>query len=146
MKTNKGQFQKNTSGNPSGRPVGSRNRATLLAEQLLEGEAPQLIRKAFELANNGDVHALRLCLSRVYPIPKERCIDLELPVAKNVLDLEASFQCVLAAAGAGRITLGEANAWIELLNKQAEMFALMGSERLAIKEEKENRELEELDV
>jgi hypothetical protein len=118
----------------------------LLAEQLLEGEAPQLIRKAFELANNGDVHALRLCLSRVYPTPKERCIDLELPVAKNVLDLEASFQCVLAAAGAGRITLGEANAWIELLNKQAEMFALMGSERLAIKEEKENRELEELDV
>jgi hypothetical protein len=51
--------------------------------QLLAGEGPQLIRKAFELANKGNVQALRLCLDRVYPIPKERSIELDLPVAKN---------------------------------------------------------------
>ena len=36
-RTKQGKFKKGTSGNPSGRPIGSRNRATLLAEQLLEG-------------------------------------------------------------------------------------------------------------
>src|SRR4029077_7685570 len=38
------------SGNPSGRPKGSRNRTTLAAEALLDGEAEQLTRKAIELA------------------------------------------------------------------------------------------------
>jgi hypothetical protein len=36
---NKGQWQKGTSGNPSGRPPGRRNKATLAMEALLEGEA-----------------------------------------------------------------------------------------------------------
>jgi hypothetical protein len=39
-----GQFHKGSSGNPSGRPPGSRNKTTLLCEQLLEGEAEELIR------------------------------------------------------------------------------------------------------
>ncbi len=142
MKTTKGQYQKGTSGHPSGRPVGSRNKATLLAEQLLEGEAPHLIRKAFELATAGNVQALRLCLDRAYPIPKERRIDLELPVARNVLELEASFQCVLAAAAEGRITLAEAREWLELLKSQTQMFELMEIERRAIEEKKEERELD----
>ena len=41
-KKSSGQFAEGTSGNPSGRPAGSRNKATLLMEALLEGEAEQL--------------------------------------------------------------------------------------------------------
>jgi hypothetical protein len=37
----RGPFKKSTSGNPSGRPGGSRNRVTPLAEQLLAGDAEQ---------------------------------------------------------------------------------------------------------
>ena len=59
---NSGQFSKGTSGNPSGRPAGSRNHATLLMESLLEGEAEQLTRKLLELALGGDLIAIRLCL------------------------------------------------------------------------------------
>jgi hypothetical protein len=43
-------------GNP-GRPKGSRNKATLAAEALLDGEAEALTRKAIELALAGDVTA-----------------------------------------------------------------------------------------
>src|SRR5690348_2496063 len=43
-------FRPGESGNPAGRPRGARNRTTLAAEQLLDGEAEVLTRKAIELA------------------------------------------------------------------------------------------------
>ncbi len=57
-------FQKGSSGNPQGRPPGARNRTTLAAEALLDGEAEKLTRKAVTLALKGDVACLRLCLDR----------------------------------------------------------------------------------
>jgi hypothetical protein len=129
LKTTKGQYQKGTSGNPSGRPVGSRNKATLLAEQLLEGEAPHLIRKALELATAGNVQALRLCLDRVYPIPKDRSIELEFPLPKNAQELPASYQTVMSAICEGRITPGEGQSLNGLLDSQAKGFELQSIDR-----------------
>ena len=53
-------FIKGQSGNPAGRPRGSRNRATRAMQTLLDGEAQALTRKAVELALEGDTTALRL--------------------------------------------------------------------------------------
>ena len=57
-----GKFSPGVSGNPAGRLPGTKNRATKAAEELLEGEAEALTRKAVELALEGDTVALRLCL------------------------------------------------------------------------------------
>src|ERR1700676_4679872 len=57
-----GRFQRGRSGNPAGKPKGARHRTTLAAEELLQGEASALTRKAVELALSGDSSALRLCL------------------------------------------------------------------------------------
>ena len=43
-----------------GRPEGSRNKATLAAQTLLDGEAEALTRKVIDLALSGDITALRL--------------------------------------------------------------------------------------
>lgn len=59
-------FQQGQSGNPNGRPAGSKNRRSQLAK-LLEPYAEELIAKAVELARAGDVNALRLCIERLIP-------------------------------------------------------------------------------
>src|SRR5207245_11470858 len=77
----KGRFRKGESGNRKGRPNGARNKATEAAELLLDGdgEAEALIRKAVELALEGDAGALRLCLERIIPPRRARPVKLGLP-------------------------------------------------------------------
>ena len=59
------RFEPGQSGNPSGRPRGSRNATTLALEALLDGQAEALTQKAIDLALTGDMAALRLCLDRI---------------------------------------------------------------------------------
>ena len=58
-------YQKGECGNLSGRPRGSRNRATLLMESLLADDAEAIGRKAIEMAKQGDMAAIRLCMDRL---------------------------------------------------------------------------------
>jgi hypothetical protein len=71
------------SGNPKGRPKGSRNRVSVACDELLDGEAEKLTRKAIEMALGGDNTAMRLCLERICPPRKERPINLSLPNLKT---------------------------------------------------------------
>ena len=71
-------FATGQSGNPSGRPLGARNRASLAAEALLDGDA-QGYPKAINLALAGNTIALRLCLERILPPRRERIVGIPLP-------------------------------------------------------------------
>ena len=101
-------FRPGQSGNPAGRPKGARNRATLAAEALLEGEAEALTRKAIELALAGDPLALRLCLERIVPPRKERPIALPLPAITSSSDVPDAIATVLAAVAQGVLAPAEA--------------------------------------
>ena len=48
-------FQKGQSGNPAGRPRGSRNRASVLVHSLLEAKAENLACKMIEIAEEGNI-------------------------------------------------------------------------------------------
>jgi len=111
-------FRPGQSGNPAGRPKGARNRATLAAEALLEGEAEALTRKAIELALAGDPLALRLCLERIVPPRKERPIALPLPAITSSSDVPDAIATVLAAVAEGSVTLGEACTMMALIDAQ----------------------------
>jgi hypothetical protein len=90
-------------GNP-GRPPGSRNKATLAALALLEGEAEAITRKAIELAKEGDPTALRLVLDRL--LPKGRAVRLDLPL-RTLADLDQATEAIRGALAEGSVTLDE---------------------------------------
>jgi hypothetical protein len=101
-------FQKGQSGNPAGRCAGSRNKATIAAASLLEGEAEALARKAVELALSGDPTAMRLCLERVLAPCRERALEFELPPIERAADIAPAMNGVTSALATGAITPGEA--------------------------------------
>ena len=110
-----GRFQKGVSGNPAGRPRGSRNKTSLLAEALLEQEAESLVRQLIDLAKAGDLAALRLCIERLVPKPKGRPLQFELaPISTAEDALQALYQ-ILAGVGAGDLTAGEAQALVSMV-------------------------------
>src|SRR5258708_1806408 len=81
MKTRSGLGRPFQAGNKhgKGRPAGSRNKATIALEALLDGEGDAILRKAIELAKAGSEIGLRLCLDRLVPPRRERLIRLRLP-------------------------------------------------------------------
>lgn len=112
---NRGQFRKGRSGNPAGRPNGSRNRDTLAAEALLEGEADELMRLLIEKAKSGDATALRLCIDRIIPPRRSRPVIFYLPIIETVEDIVSAYQAVLRAAADGQLTPEEAQQFIRIL-------------------------------
>ena len=107
-----GQF---TSGN-SGRPKGARNKMTLAIESLLEGQAEALTQTAISKALDGDGMALRLCMERISPAPKDNPVSFTLPQMNTVLDASQVASSVLTAVSEGNITPIEATRVMGLID------------------------------
>ena len=103
------KFKKGRSGNTKGKPKGARNKATLAAEALLEGEAEAITRKAIDKALEGDMAAIRLCLERILPAVKSRPIEIDLPPVETTKDIAAAHGAVIAAMARGEITPDDAS-------------------------------------
>src|SRR4051812_18894063 len=116
------RFQKGRSGNPNGRPKGSRNTTTLALETLLDGQATALTQKAIELALTGDMAALRLCLDRILPPRKDRPVRFTLPPINDAQDAAATVSAVLAAVAAGDLTPSDAGEISKLIDAYVRAF------------------------
>src|SRR5271169_3401400 len=101
-------FEKGQSGNPVGRRAGCRNKRTVAAAALLEGEAESLTRKAVELAMVGEPTAMRLCMERILPPCRDRTVKFALPPIESASDIAAAMKAVTSALADGAITPGEA--------------------------------------
>ena len=104
-----GRFRKGMSGNPAGRPRGSRNRATLMAQEMLDANAAILISKIIERAIAGDPVALRFCLARILAPRRAPPIALELPPLDTQQDLALAMAAIGEAAAGGDVTPAEAS-------------------------------------
>ncbi len=101
-------FKAGASGNPAGRPRGARNRTTVAVEEILDGEADALARKAIELALGGDTVALRLCLERIAPAKRERPTPFALPKLEIAADAVQASAALVEAVAAGELTTAQA--------------------------------------
>ena len=112
-------FQKGQSGNPDGRPKGSRNATTIALETLLDGQATALTQKAIDVALTGDIPALRLCLDRILPPRKDSPVAFDLPEMKTLNDAVPAMGALVKAVGQGDLTPTEAGE----LTKMVQAFA-----------------------
>ena len=87
-----------------GRPKGSRNKATIAIESLLEGQAEALTQTAISKALDGDSIALRLCLDRIAPPMKDKSVVFTLPKMQDAMDASQAAGSVLNAVGDGTLT------------------------------------------
>ena len=107
-----GQF---STGN-SGRPRGSRNKATLAIESLLQGQAEALTQTAVKKALEGESLALRLCMERIAPAPKDQPVLFSLPKMNNAMDASEAARSVLTTVSEGELTPIEATRVMGLID------------------------------
>jgi len=101
------KFQPGQSGNPAGRPPGSRNKKTELTEEMLTLSAQETAKWIVARAQTGDRTAMRLVMERADPTGIDRPLQLELPPVTGPEDLIAAAGVVLNALASGEISSRE---------------------------------------
>lgn len=82
--------------------------------ELLDGQAEALTQRAVELALAGDTMALRLCLDRIAPTPKDSPVEFHLPRMTAARDAAEAAGAVLEAVAMGDLTSGEGAQFMSL--------------------------------
>lgn len=112
-----GRFPPGASGNPKGRPKGSRDKRTLALAELLDGGGEAIVKKLVALATKGRPWAVRLVVDRIVP-KLDRRVEIELPRVDRAGDVAAAVAEVIACAAAGSLSIEEARGFLQLLEQQ----------------------------
>jgi hypothetical protein len=115
------------SGNPRGAKRGSRHKASLLAESLLEGETDRLTRRCIYSALKGDMQAMKLCIERLLPPVRSRPISFKLPELHTTSDALSAISSIVEGVSRGQILVDEAQALTDIVGtfvKALEVSAL----------------------
>jgi hypothetical protein len=91
-----------------GRPRGSRNKVTMVAQELINSHAGPLVRKALVMALQGDGPMLRAMLERVAPMRRGAPVNLGLLPTETIDDLSKASQKVMKKTASGSLTTTEA--------------------------------------
>jgi hypothetical protein len=141
FRTAEGRFIAGKSGNPTGRPKGSRNKATLIAETLLDEATGPVVAKAIDDALAGDGAMLRAVFQAICKKDPGRTIELDIPEGRfgdPVVFLEATMRAVAL----GEITPQEA----ALLARVASVMIQAQRMKLRIEQWKEKTRREDVAV
>jgi hypothetical protein len=131
-------FQPGQSGNPAGRPKGARGKAAILAEQMFEGEAQNIIRAAIDAAMRGDTAAVRVCLDRVAPRQRDRVVSFELPPLHSAASVLSALADIAAAVSGGDLTPAEGDNVSKLLDRYLRTLEHVELEQRVAKLERES--------
>jgi hypothetical protein len=101
-----------------GRPPGSRNKATVVLEEIGQEAVGDVIRMVGEKATGGDLRAAAILLARAWPTARGRRVSLDLPAVESAANLVQAQAAVVAAVAAGEISPEEAASLSILLEGQ----------------------------
>src|ERR1700693_1140859 len=87
-----------------GRPQGSRNKATIALQEMLNGHGESITRKCALLALQGDPTALRLCMERLIPPRRDSPVKFKLPPVTTAAEVARALTTVLSAVAEGQLT------------------------------------------
>ena len=121
-------YAKGQSGNLNGRPKGSRNKISLLVQQLIDKNAEEIVGKLIEQAKGGDFPALKFLTERYVPPMRSRPIRTDLPSIETPAEILKAYDRIWSAVGAGEITLDEMErlkAFLEAKQKAIELVELV---------------------
>ena len=112
-----------------GRPKGAKNKATVLAQQLLDEHAEAIIRKLLVQALKDDRSAMKLCVSRILPASHDRSIHMpRLPIS-SAADLDTSSRRVIHAVTDGEITPNEGEIVVNILEGRRRILESVSLEK-----------------
>lgn len=104
----KSAFKPGTSGNPKGKPAGTRSKSTQLLLALMDGDAANITKAVIDAAKGGDLMAAKIILDRLIPPAKERPVNVDLPDTQTAEGVSAAQSAILQAVAGGDLMLGEA--------------------------------------
>ncbi len=134
-------FKKGQIGNPKGRTPGSRHHATVLAEQLMRTDVPDIVRAVIESAKSGDMVAAKLVLERIVPLRRGAPVQLDLPKVNCARDVVEAAAAITAEVAAGSISPDEGTALAAVVDFQRRAIETADLEvRLHALEEKMDRD------
>lgn len=110
------RFKKGQSGNPKGKPKGTRNKSTLAAETLLNGSLEGICRKIEEEALNGNMLAAKMVLERFLPVRKDRSVRIKIPQIHTYKDALSAISYIVAAVSRGEISPSEGESLSGIVN------------------------------
>ena len=98
-------FPPGESGNPTGRPKGTKNLNKLLMEKL-EDRADEIIETLIARALKGDHGAMKIISDRVMPVQKGTLVDFELPerLPDGSMDMVKVQESLLEAVASGKVS------------------------------------------
>ncbi len=120
-------WKKGQTGNPGGKKKGTGKVSQLRA--LLDPHAEDLVNKAKDMALEGDMTALRLCLERLVPPIKIKDELVSVPGLNSSNGLVEQGQAVIDALASSEITPGEAATLMQTVASQARILEIDELER-----------------
>ena len=127
-----------------GRPEGSRNRVTISAMNMIQGEEQALSRTAIDAALNGNVQMLQFCLSRILPPPpKDNVVKLDgMPKCNDMNSALSLSSYILEKLADGTVTPSQGHLISGLIERHLRCLQVTEVEqRLSLIEQKIEQQL-----
>jgi uncharacterized protein DUF5681 len=135
------RFQPGQSGNPAGRPPGSRNKTTIALEEAFEEHVEEILKEVVGRAKEGEKNAMRLCMERMLAPKRERPVAIDLPVIETPADARKALAVVTAELADGNLTITEATRLVGLVQRMLRLVGQIETMEKADREENDARAL-----